>query len=158
MCNINETSFSVASQMRYWVRYQGNVTEIKSQSFLNLEKLPEMRLKTISKNITHKRHTQKSNQSWLHAVANKNKAATACVNSCSLWLLLMHLRRPLHRTMPLTPLLNHCKTPPHPPHCPQSQKSSVECTSSSPTTTSCPSFPPATATWTYYEKSEIVHF
>ena len=138
--------------MRSWVRYQGNVTEIKSRSFLNLEKLPEMRLRTISKNITHKRHTQKSNQSWLHATADKNKTATACVNSCSLWLLLMHLHRPLPRTLPLAPWLNHCKTPPQPPHCPQSQKSSVECTSSSPTAASCPSCPPATATWTYCEK------
>ena len=38
--------------MRSWVRYQGNVTEIKSQSFLVL--------RTISKNIAHKRHTQKA--------------------------------------------------------------------------------------------------
>ena len=86
------------------------------------------------------------------------KQAMDSANSCSMWLLLMHSHRPLPRMMPPAPLLNHCKIPP-PSLLPLWQKSSIECTSSSPTTASCPSSPPATATQTECKKnSEIALF
>ncbi len=46
---------------------------------------------------------------------------------------------------------------PHPLHCPRWQKSSIKCTSSSPTAASCPYSPPATATQTDYERKQWDH-
>ena len=89
---------------------------------------------------------QQQNKQWL--------APTAAACGCC-WC----IRAGLSPGWCLRPPCSTTARSPHPLHCPRWQKSSIKCTSSSPTAASCLSSPPATATQkTAKENSEIAHF